>query len=128
MSTLAWRSALIVWAEMLISHVPPVRAGMIESKTVDLTDRVRPRRFAASAMSSMSEPTALLLVSSASCGGYEVSEQAVRVTALINWAAGTVGSGAAVGATDAAVVAAAVAAVVGAAVGVALGAVVAPPL
>jgi hypothetical protein len=67
----------------------------------------------------------LLVASIYSWGGYDVSEQTVSVPAAISWAAGTVGSAAAVGATDAAVVAAALAAVVGAAVGVALGAVVA---
>jgi membrane associated rhomboid family serine protease len=81
--------------------------------------------LAISVAKSRSDPTGLLFLSSVSCGGYEVSEQTVSVPAVISWAAGTVGSGVAVGAIDAAVVVAALAAVVGAAVGVALGAVVA---
>src|ERR1035437_2390842 len=125
MSTCFWRSAVIVWAETITSQLPPVSAGMIELKLVVLTTVVSPTRLVISVAKSRSDPTGLLFLSSVSCGGYEVSEQTVRVPAVISWAAGTVGGGVAVGAIDAAGVVAALAAVVGAAVGVALGAVVA---
>ena len=63
MSTAAWRSAVIVCAEMMMSQLPPVRAGMIESNVVDLTATVRLSRLASSAARSMSEPIAVLLES-----------------------------------------------------------------
>ena len=84
MKTCSSRVAVIVWAETMTSQDPPVRAGMIVSKTVGLTTTVRPMRAAISRARSMSEPMALSSSSRYSCGGYGMSEQIVSVPAVIS--------------------------------------------
>ena len=57
------------WAEMMMSHLPPVRAAMIVSKTEFWISAVSPIRFAISCPISMSDPIGLPWASKNSWGG-----------------------------------------------------------
>src|SRR5438552_4083852 len=93
MSTTLRRSGLMFWAEMITSHLPPVRAGMIVLKTEFWTTSVKPRRVAISWMMSTSDPCGLPLSSKLSCGGYGMSMQATSLPVNISWSVGTVATG-----------------------------------
>ena len=69
MSTCFNRSALMFCALMMMSHLPPVSAGMITSKTVFSTLSLSPSRLAISVAMSTSDPTGLPWSSNASWGG-----------------------------------------------------------
>ena len=69
---------------MMMSHLLPVRAAMIVSKTVFWTATLRPSLLAISVPISMSEPVGLPFASKNSCGGYGMSEQMVRWPATTN--------------------------------------------
>ena len=57
------------WAEMMMSHLPPVSAGMIVLNTEFSTSNVNPSRLAISLAMSTSDPCGLPWSSKLSWGG-----------------------------------------------------------
>src|SRR5579859_4435150 len=103
-STCFTRSAVMFWALMMMSHLPPLSAAMIVSNTEFSICASRPSRFAISWPISMSDPIGLPLLSKNSCGGYGMSEQMTSFPAKMSWSVGTEATvlGAADAGTDAA--------------------------
>ena len=81
------------WALMMMSHLPPVTAAMIVSKTEFSISGVSPSRLAISWPISMSEPIGLPWASKNSCGGYGRSEQMTSLPGKISSASGIVAIG-----------------------------------
>ena len=81
------------WAEMMMSHFPPVRAGMIVLNTEFWTTSVSPRRFPISRAMSTSDPCGFPWSSKLSWGGYGISMQATSLPVNISWSVGTVATG-----------------------------------
>src|SRR5450755_1341554 len=114
MSTALTRSVVMFWSLMIMSHLPPARAGMIESKKEFSITADRPNRVAIVWPISMSEPIGFAFGSKYSSGGYGISEQITsfpaRVRAALDGSGITAEEGAALGAVLAAVLGAVLAA------------------
>ena len=75
MSTALSRSGVMFWSDTTMSHLPPVTAAMMVSKTEFSIWTVSPSFWAIPVAISMSEPVGLPWSSKNSSGGYGMSEQ-----------------------------------------------------
>ena len=85
------------WAEMMMSHLPPGRAGMIVSKTVFSICHPEPKPLGDLGADVDVGAGRVALASKNSCGGYGMSEQTVSVPGDDELIGGTVAIASGVG-------------------------------